>query len=158
MRAVKMTIGMLSLLLFVTYFAAATPIIPQKKKTPSDETTHHVTPPSKSGKKLNFIQKIMFKKAQKKMKKAANEDKYRKWAKWSIIFGVLSAIPALGLFFMITSIVFGSRAMGRSQNERTRKMAELGILLGITLFILVTAIIASWLQSLSDLAGLWGIG
>ena len=129
----KMTIGILSLLLFTACFAAATPMVQQQKTSPSDETTHQVASAYQSDKELNFIQKIILKKAQKKMKKVSDEDKYRKKARLSVALGTLAFLGIPGFIFMIMSVTFGVQAL-KSQNKRTRRLAISGIVLSVLLF------------------------
>ncbi len=130
MQALKMTFALSSLLMLILSSAVAMPVMQKKKTSPSNETAH--TPP-KSDKQLNFIQKFMLKKVVRKTKKTSDEDDYRKWARMSVIFGVLAAIPILGIFFMIISVVKGVEAL-KSDNKRTRKLAIAGIVLAVLLF------------------------
>jgi len=139
MRAIKMAVGTLSLLMFVICFAAAVPMVQQQKTSPSDEKTNQVTSPPKPDKKLNFIQKFILKKARKKMKKVSDEDKYRGWAELSVLFGVFTAF--LWIIGLVVSIVLGAKALKKSQDKRTRILAGLGILIGILLFVLMTILI-----------------
>ncbi len=152
MRTVKMAIGVLSFLMFVTCFVAAAPMVQQQKTTPSNEATNEVVTPSKSDKKINFIQKIMLKKAQKKMKKISDEEKYRTWAELSVLFGVFAILPLVGLFFMLLSIILGVRARKKSQDKKTKKIARIGFLLGILFFAIGMGLI---IHSLSG--GLGGV-
>ncbi len=107
MQALKMTFVLSSLLMLILSSAVAMPVVQKEKTTPANETAH--TPP-KSEKQLNFIQKFMLKKVQKKVKKATNEDKYRKRAKWSVILGAL-AVPS---FFLPTIANSIARAVGKT--------------------------------------------
>jgi len=171
MKALKITLNTLSLLMLIVCFTTAAPMV-QKKTLPSDETTDQVVSPSKPDKKLNLIEKFILKKMQKKIKKVDNEDKYRKWSIWSVILGAL-AVPVsliifgianliisnnigvilssgvilitdillaltLIVFFMsaIMAIIFGVIAEKNTKNEKTRKMARIGKIIGITLLIL----------------------
>lgn len=155
MRILKMTIGILSLLLFTACFAAATPMAQQQKTSPLDETTHQVASAYQPDKKLNFIQKVMLKKSQKRMKKASDEDKYRTWAELSIISGVFAILPLVGLFFMLLSMILGVRAIKKSQDEKTKKMARIGFLLGMFLFALGIGLIILWING-SSFGVSWG--
>ncbi len=136
MKALKMTISVLSLLIFVMYFATAAPMVQAQKTTPSDETTHQVIPSSKQGKKLNFIQKFILKKVGKKMKKRTDEDKYRKWAKLSVILGSL-AIPSL-----IGISILGN-TIARTLSKTITFTAFGNILLGLAAITFLTFMIAS---------------
>jgi len=129
MQALKMTISTVSLLMLIVCFTTAAPMVQQKEKTPSAEV---IPLPTKPDKKLNFIQKFILKKVQKKMKKVSDEDEYRKQVRLSVIFGVLAATPILGFFFMIISVIKGVEAL-KSQDKRTRRLAISGIVFAVLL-------------------------
>lgn len=140
MQTLKMTISTISLLMLIVCFTMATPMVQQKKTTPSDKTTNQITPLSKPDKKLNFIQKFIFKKMEKKVKKAFDEDEYRKQARLSVIFGVLAPIPYMGIFFMIISVILGATAL-KSKDKKTRRLAIIGIVLAVLLSLVGIGII-----------------
>lgn len=160
MKTLKMAFALLYLLILIVNSAIAMPI-QQKKKTTSSKEVSHLYP--KSEQKLNFIQKLILKKAQKKAKKTSSEKRYRKMAVWSLLLGLLAHPICYSMFFLgiiyeplvylavsswmvflamvLTSALIGTIAAIRTNNKKTRNIAIAGIasaLVSLIIFIMRT--------------------
>ncbi len=147
----KIVISTCSFTVLFVCFMTAAPMIQQERTTLQNEVSNM---PSKSVKKLNFIQKIILKKIQKKADKTSDEKQYRKMAIWAALLGllaipmffvmlffpiILSGLGILGANFlwmfpgamMIGAIVMGTIAFVLTENKVTRMIAILGIALGV---------------------------
>lgn len=99
-----------------------------------------------SGKKLNFIQKMQFKLAQKYAAKKSETDKSDKKtlslialiAGGSSIITTLLALPILGLLLALAGIIFGFISL---KKEKAKTMSILGIVFGGLTLILILLLV-----------------